>query len=199
MAHLETMVNDLEFDTVGGQFVDEFERTLSGKSPYLGTLPWALSFEVHEEVIDGLFITTLREENGEAILRREHASRFQTLEALMSRVEMLLDLNSPFLRDAVDMKERLAEHGYRMAAHLTGRKRGHVSTHTILADSISQLDAALLLESDPEVIFDLLDKDGDPLRAHVKFGTPYRAAQRLAIWRPEYREVVNYMRAHGAH
>jgi hypothetical protein len=76
---------------------------------------------------------------------------------------------------------------------------GHVSTHVIVADSICPLDAALQLRSDPELIYDLLDGGADPMRRHVKFGQPYQVALALSCSRPQYLEVVYYMRAYGAH
>lgn len=199
MMTLDMTAADLDYDTIGGALVDEFERTLSGNSPYLGTLPWVVSFEVHEERVDGRYVSTVREEDSTQLVRLESDSRFPTLEAIFTRVEQLLCIEQNQLHSAKEMRERLAELGYRLIAHATGRTLGHVSTHTLVADSISQLDAALQLRVDPDVIYDLLDAGADPLRQHVKFGQPYQQALLLANTRPAYAPVVDYMRALGAH
>lgn len=51
----------------------------------------------------------------------------------------------------------LANYGYRYIKKESGAIRGHTDTVMLLADSISELDAALKLDSDPELIYDLLD------------------------------------------
>lgn len=201
MTLLDATATAQDFDTLGGPLVDEFERTLTGKSPYLGTLPWLLSFEVHEERVGGCWVTTLREEDGTVLVQVENESMCPTGVALLQYVDELLELKPPHqLRSAKEMRERLAETGYRLVPNPTGRRLGHTSTHVIVADSISQLDAALQLRADPELIYDLLDAGADPMRHHVKYGQPYQVALALAGTRPEYLEVVYYMRAtHGAH
>jgi hypothetical protein len=62
----------------------------------------------------------------------------------------------------------LANYGYRFVSFPTGSIRGHTETVSIMADSISELDAALKLGSDPECIYDLLDAGADPMRHHIK-------------------------------
>jgi hypothetical protein len=197
---LAEAMGDQEWEMAGGTLVDEFKRRLSGKSPYLGSLPWSVSFEVHEERVDGRWVTALREEDGAELVCLTDDFRCPTLQALFRRVELLLDIEAPdWIRSAREMRQRLADAGYRLVTHGTGRTLGHVSSHVIMADGISQLDAALQLRSDPEAIYDLLDAGADPMRPHVKFGVPYTVAMALAGTRPEYWEVVFYMRAWGAH
>lgn len=186
--------------TTGDSLVEVLTRTLIGKSPYLGSLPWVVRFEVHEAREDGSWVTNLLEEDGTELVRLVDDFRCPTLQALFQRVEQLLNIDAPdWIRSAREMHQRLADAGYRFATHATGRTLGHVSSHVIVADSISPLDAALQLRSDPELIYDLLDGGADPMRPHVKYGQPYQVALALSRFRPEYLEVVYYMRAYDAH
>lgn len=200
MTLLDATSADLEFDTLGGPMVDALESRFTGRSPYNGSLPWVVSFDVHETREDGRCVVTVNEEDGTELVRLEDDARFHTLPAIFTRVEQLLGLEPPMqLRSVKEMREQLASAGYRWVTHPTGRTLGHVSTHTLAADSISQLDAALQLRASPDSIYDLLDAGCDPMRPHVKFGAPYTVALALAQTRPAYWEVVFYMRAHGAH
>jgi len=200
MSLLDTTAADSEFDTLGGPLVDTLESTFADPSPYRGTLPWVTTFKVHEAREDGRCVVTVTEEDGTELVRIEDDARFQTLPAIFTRIEELLGLEPPHqFRSVKELRARLASKGYRWTTHPTGRTLGHVSTHTLVADSISELDAALQLRAAPETLYDIIDAGADPMRCHVIFGTPYTVAMALAGTRPDYWEVVFYMRAHGAY
>ncbi|QTB79298.1 hypothetical protein J3L14_17805 [Burkholderia pseudomallei] len=189
-------VEELDFESVGGALADSFSESISGKSPYNGTLPFGLEFRVGNYVIDDVFVVTVTDEKG-TVIRRESPGRFERDAALCEAISGAIE--SEHYAELSDSTASLAARGYRFISTETGLARGHVETVTLIADPISELDAALQLNSEPEYIYDLLDSGADAMRHHIAFGRPYDVAIKLAKSRADYEEVTAYMRGYGCH
>jgi len=174
---------------------DKLSSTFTGSSPYTGSLPFSLVLEVFCEVFDDDFVVSIRQDS---ILVGRVASPFgfEREAALCKSIGALLGVTHSTL---AKLTGDLANYGYRFLSLPTGMSRGHSETVTVIADAISELDAALKLDSDPECIYDLLDAGADPMRHHIKYGRPFEVARIMAHMRADYADVVAYMRACGAH
>lgn len=176
--------------------VDELSATLSGPSPYNGSLPFVVELDVFCTVVDDEFVVTVR--NGPDVAARvANWLGFAKEQAICQAVQSTLGVDMP--DELPGLTGELANYGYRYITKATGAVRGHTETVMLLADTISELDAALKLDSDPEFIYDLLDAGADPMRRHIKFGRPFEVARLRAYTRDDYEDVVAYMRALGAH
>jgi hypothetical protein len=190
-------------DAVGNQFepgiglrVEQLSASISGKSPYNGSLPFVVELEVYCTVVDDEFVVTVR--NGPDVAARvSNVTRFAKEPAICQAVQALLGIDMP--DELPRLTGELANYGYRYIKKESGAVRGHTETVMLLADSISELDAALKLDSDPASIYDLLDAGADPMRHHIKYGRPFEVARLRAYMRADYEDVVAYMRALGAH
>lgn len=188
-------------DSVSGGSVchsvaDELLATLSGPSPYNGSLPFVVEFEVFCAVVDDEFVVTVRY-GADVVARVSNVTTFAKEPAICQAVQSVLGVDMP--DELPRLTGELANYGYRYISKASGAVRGHTETVMLLADSISELDAALKLDSDPEFIYDLLDAGADPMRRHIKFGRPFEVARLRAYMRADYADVVAYMRALGAH
>jgi hypothetical protein len=189
------VIDELAFEGVGS-VVDQLSATLSGPSPYNGSLPFVVELEVFCTVVDDEFIVTVR--NGPDVAARvANWLGFAKDQAICQAVQSALGINMP--DELPGLTGELANYGYRYISKATGAVRGHTATVMLLADSITELDAALKLDSDPGSIYDLLDAGADPMRHHIKFGRPFEVARLRAYRRADYEDVVAYMRALGAH
>lgn len=176
--------------------VDELSATLSGPSPYNGSLPFVVELEVFCTVVDDEFVVSVR--NGADVAARvTNWLGFAKDRAICQAVQAVLGVDMP--DELPGLTRELANYGYRYISKATGAVRGHTETVMLFADSISELDAALKLDSDPEFIYDLLDAGADPMRHHIKYGRPFEVARLRAYMRADYEDVVAYMRALGAH
>lgn len=190
------MIDELVFEPIGALLADKLSSTFTGSSPYTGSLPFSFVLEVFCEVFDDDFVVSIRQDST-LVGRVTSPFGFEREAALCKAIGSLLGA-TPHSTLAT-LTGDLANYGYRFLSLPTGMPRGHTETVTVIADAISELDAALKLESDPECIFDLLDAGADPMRRHIKYGRPFEVARILAYMRADYAEVVAYMRASGAH
>lgn len=193
---LDELIDELVFETVDSVLADKLSATFTEPSPYSGSLPFAFVLEMFCEVVDDKFVVSIRRDS-DLVGRVTSPFSFEREAALCEAIASVLAAapHSTLAKLTAD----LANYGYRFLSLPTGMHRGHTETVTVMADAISELDAALKLESDPECIFDLLDAGADPMRRHIKFGRPFEVARILALMRDDYKEVVAYMRGHGAH
>ncbi len=193
---LDELIDELVFEPVPGVLAETLSATLAGPSPYNGSLPFAFVLEVFYEVVDDKFVVSIRQDD-DLVSRITSPFSFEREAALCAATASLLGAEPH--GTLAKLTGDLANYGYRFLSLPTGILRGHTETVTIVADAISELDAALKLESDPECIYDLLDGGADPMRRHIKFGRPFEVARILAHMREDYKEVVAYMRGYGAH
>lgn len=185
-----------EPQTADGTMADELCLNIDGKSPYNGSLPFVVELDVFCTVVDDEFVVTVR--NGPDVAARvANWLGFAKDQAICQAVQTVLGVDMP--DELPGLTAELANYGYRYIVKESGAVRGHTATVMLLADSISELDAALKLDSDPEFIYDLLDAGADPMRRHIKFGRPFEVARLRAYMRADYEDVVAYMRALGAH
>ena len=190
------MIDDLVLAPIGTMLADKLSSTFTGASPYTGSLPFDFELVVRCDVFDDNFVVTVRQ-GDDVVARISSPFGFEREAALCEAIGSILGM-LPWETLAKATGD-LANYGYRFISFQTGSVRGHTETITIIADSISELDAALKLDSDPECIFDLLDAGGDPMRHHIKYGRPFEVARIRAHMRADYEDVVAYMRACGAH
>ena len=189
------MSDELAF-AAAGSVVDRLSATLSGPSPYNGSLPFVVELEVYCTVVDDEFVVTVR--NGPDVAARvANGLGFAKEQAICQAVQSALGVEMP--DELPGLTGELGNYGYRYIAKESGAIRGHTETVMLLADSISELDAALKLDSAPDFIYDLLDAGADPMRRHIKFGRPFEVARLRAYRCADYEDVVAYMRAMGAH
>lgn len=175
---------------------DKLCLSIDGKSPYNGSLPFMVELDVFCTVVDDEFVVTVR--NGPDVAARvANWLGFAKDQAICQAVQSALGIEMP--NELPGLTGELANYGYRYITKATGAVRGHTETVMLLADSISELDAALKLDSDPAFIYDLLDAGADPMRRHIKYGRPFEVARLRAYMRADYEDVVAYMRALGAH
>lgn len=196
-----SFADDLDLQPLGGPLADRLESMIEGPSPYNSRLPWSFQFMVHENMLDDLFVSSIQDEDGQPLLQLTSSSRFPTVDLILLHLSTVLQLEPP-LESAGEIEDRLADLGYRWIVLSTGRSRGHVNTTTVVADPISELDAALQLNVDIDDVMDLLIEEEDStlvMRDHVKFSSPFRVAKLKGVLTPKYREIVAYMRAMGAH
>lgn len=187
---------DLDFDALGGEHADALSSALEGPSPYNGSLPYAVEMVVFYTVVDDDFVVQVRRPSGAVLSRIASPVGFNREAALCWSIAGALKMD---VHDALaDTTSAAAALGYRFISKPTGAVRGHVEDVLLIADPISELDAALQLGADPDHIYDMLDAGANPSRAHIKFGRPLSVAARIAERRPDYEEVVAYMRACGA-
>lgn len=192
------MPDELEFEAIGAAQADELSAAIEGSSPYNGTLPFAIELHLHQSVIDDDFVVTITKPGGDKVVQVFNPIGFHRERAICTAASNLLGVD-PY-EELVELTPALADLGYRLIITPTGIFRGLSDKLLFMADPISELDAALQLGAEPDYIYELLDGGADPLRHHVKFGKPYHAAMKLASSRrPDYAEVVAYMRAYGAH
>lgn len=189
-------IDELEFEAVGGALADSFSESIKGKSPYNGSLPFAVEYKVGNYVIDDVFVVTVTMPDG-AIIRHESPGRFERETALCDAISDTLEIGA--LEELADATASLAARGYRFISTETGLARGHVETILLLADAISELDAAAQLQSEPDFIYDLLDGGADAMRHHIMFGKPYDVVRKIAKTRSDYEEVAAYMRGYGCY
>ena len=183
-------------ETAGSPMADQLCLSIDGKSPYNGSLPFMVELDVFCTVVDDEFVVTVR--NGPDVAARvSNVTTFAKEQAMCLAVQTVLGVDMP--DELPELTGELANYGYRYVKKESGAVRGHTETVMLLADSISELDAALKLDSDPEFIYDLLDAGADPMRQHIKFGRPFEVARLRAYMRADYEGVVAYMRALGAH
>jgi hypothetical protein len=183
-------------DAAGADMVDRLCLAIEGKSPYNGSLPFMVELDVFCTVVDDEFVVTVR--NGPDMAARvSNVTTFAKEPAICQAVQTVLGVEMP--DELPGLTGELANYGYRYIVKESGAVRGHTETIMLLADSISELDAALKLESDSEFIYALLDAGADPMRWHIKFGRPFEVARLLAYRRADYEDVVAYMRGLGAH
>lgn len=189
---------DVDFDCLGGELSSKFEQMLAGPNPYTGSIPWLVAVDVHQIVIDDEFVVKLTQPGRERALHsRKNSTRYELEETICEYLAPLCAL--PPCLYFTQLIDTAAAKGYRFLLKSTGLYRGLTHGAVLMADSISELDAALQLDSSIDTILDLLDAGHDPMRKHVTFGTPFDVAKRKATVRPEYNHVVSYMRACGAH
>lgn len=192
------MPDELEFEAIGAAKADELSAALEGKSPYNGSLPFAVELHLHQTVIDDDFVVTINKPGGDKVVQVFNPIGFHRERAICESASAILGVD-PY-EELVELTPALAELGYRLIITPTGVFRGLSDKLLFMADPISELDAALQLGAEPDYIYDLLDGGADSMRHHVKFGKPFHAALRQASGsHPEYSEVVAYMRAFGAH
>lgn len=189
---------ELEFESLAGSQADALSAALEGPSPYNGSLPFAVELRVHLDVVDDDFVATIKKPGDGAVVQVSNAIGFPRELALCLAAHQLLGLEKH--ETLAELTSDLANYGYRFISMPTGAARGLTETVLLLADPISELDAALQLGAEPAYIYDLLDGGADPMRLHVRFGRPYQVARLKSLGpRPDYAEVVEYMRAFGAH
>ncbi|MEM8516303.1 hypothetical protein [Janthinobacterium sp. CAN_S7] len=190
------IIDDLLFEPIGTTLAIKLSSTFTGLSPYTGSLSFDFELVVHCDVFDDNFVVTVWK-GGAAAARISSPFGFSRDAALCEAIGAALG-TAP--RDTLAQTTRkLADYGYRVLSFETGAIRGHTETITVMADRISELDAALKLDIHPECIYDLLDAGSDPMRHHIKYGRPFEAARIKARMRADYEDVVAYMRACGAH
>ena len=192
---LET-IDEMVLKPICTTMADKLSSTLTGSSPYTGSLPFDFELVVRCEVFDDDFVVTVRQ-GTDVAARVSSPFGFAREAALCEAIGSILGM--PPWKTLAKATGDLANYGYRFISFPTGSIRGHTETVSIMADSISELDAALKLGSDPECIYDLLDAGADPMRHHIKYGRPFEVARILAHMRADYADVVAYMRGYGAH
>jgi hypothetical protein len=185
-----------QVEAAAAPMADQLCLSVDGKSPYNGSLPFMVELDVFCTVVDDEFVVTVR--NGADVAARvTNWLGFARDQAICQAVRSALGIKVP--DELSELTGELANYGYRYISKESGAVRGHTGTVMLLADSISELDAALKLDSDPEFIYDLLDAGADPMRRHIKYGRPFEVARLRAYMRADYEDVVAYMRALGAH
>jgi len=189
-------VDGPELEPIGTTMADKLSSTFTGSSPYTGSLPFDFELVVRCDVFDDDFVVTVRQGSDVAV-RISSPFGFAREAALCEAIGSILGM--PPWETLAKATGDLANYGYRFISFPTGSVRGHTGTITVMADRISELDAALKLDSDPECIYDLLDGGADPMRHHIKYGRPFEVARIKAHMRADYEDVVAYMRACGAH
>lgn len=192
---LET-IDEMVPEPICTTMADKLSSTFTGSSPYTGSLPFDFELVVRCEVFDDDFVVTVRQ-GSDVAARVSSPFGFAREAALCEAIGSILGM--PPWKTLAKATGDLANYGYRFISFPTGSIRGHTETVSIMADSISELDAALKLGSDPECIYDLLDAGADPMRHHIKYGRPFEVARILAHMRADYADVVAYMRGYGAH
>lgn len=190
------MIDDLVLEPIGTTMAENLSSTFTSSSPYTGSLPFDFELVVRCDVFDDDFVVTVRQ-GSDVAARISSPFGFAREAALCEAIGVILGM--PPWETLAKATGDLANLGYRFISFPTGAVRGHTETITVMADSISELDAALKLDSDPEYIFDLLDAGADPMRHHIKYGRPFEVARIRAHMRADYEDVVAYMRACGAY
>ncbi len=189
---------ELEFESLAGGQADAFSTALKGPSPYNGSLPFAVELHLHADVVDDEFVTTIKRPGMGVVVQVTNPLGFPRELALCIAAHKVLGLKK--LEVLAELTEELANFGYRFVSVPTGASRGLTENVLLMADPVSELDAALHLGAEPAYIYDLLDGGADPMRLHVMLGRPYQVAQLLSLGpRPDYADVADYMRALGAH
>lgn len=189
-------VDGPELEPIGTTMADKLSSTFTGSSPYTGSLPFDFELVVRCDVFDDDFVVTVRQ-GSDVAARISSPFGFAREAALCEAIGSILGM--PPSETLAKATRDLANYGYRFISFPTGSVRGLTETITVMADRISELDAALKLDSDPECIYDLLDGGADPMRHHIKYGRPFEVARIKAHMRADYEDVVAYMRACGAH
>ena len=189
-------IDDLEFEAVGSVLADRWIATITGPSPYNGSLPFGFELRVSCDVFDDIFTVSVRH-GTDLVARVTSPTHFNREPAICQAIGKLLGM-APWATLPKTTRE-LANLGYRFISIETGVYRGHTETITILADTISELDAALKLNCDPDCIYDVLDAGADPMRQHITYGRPMEVAKIRQHIREDYQEVLAYMRAYGAY
>lgn len=187
---------DFEYDTISGPVAAEYAEQLRGPSPYNGTLPWALKLAVSHHQVDDEYIASVRSSSGELVLSLYSWMCYPTEPCIDDAIASVLGIPGG---DYAPVRPRLAQLGYRLTETPTGASTGHVLDVVLFAEPISDLDAAIALESEPEPILDMLDEGADYMREHAMLGSPYSAAMKKLTSVPAYADVIAYMRALGAH
>jgi len=168
------------------------------KSPYNGTMPSEVVLNVHQEVVADNFVVSVMQPDGGLVAQLSDRLEFVRDLAVCCGVSEALSI--PTQKTVAAMTAEIANFGYRFIERPTGATRGLTEQILLLADAVTELDAALRLGAEPDYIFDLLDGGADPMRPHVKMGRPYEVALLKAMGpRPDYWSVVEYMRACGAY
>lgn len=196
MLDTDTAEFELEFASICGPLSDEFSSKVSGPSPYNGTMPFAFVLEVFFEYVDGEYVTRVLEDGN--LISQSFASSHYRRDSTLRNAIAVKTRTMPG-KDLDATIEAIGDRGYRFNSIVTGAPYGHVETVTLIADAVSELDAALQLGSDPEHIYDLLDAGADVNREHAQFGKPLKVAKHIAKTRPDYEDVVGYMHACGAY
>lgn len=189
-------IDDFEYDTTSGPVAAEYAEKLRGPSPYNGTLPWALKLQISNHQVGDEYIAAARTEAGELVTSLCSWMCHPTELCIEAALASILDIPS---YDVAPVFPRLAQLGYRVVQTETGSSTGHVLDVVMFAEPISDLDAAIALESEPGPILDMLDDGADYMRDHVMLGSPYHAALAKLNLVPAYADIVAYMRALGAH
>jgi hypothetical protein len=189
-------IDDLVLEPIGTTLAHKLSSTFTSSSPYTGSLPFDFELVVRCDVFDDDFVVTVRQ-GSDVAARISSPFGFAREAALCEAIGFILGM--PPWKTLAKATGDLANYGYRFTSFPTGSIRGHTETIIVMADRISELDAALKLDSDPECIYDLLDAGADPMRRHIKYGRPFEVARIKAHMRADYEDVVAYMRACGAH
>lgn len=144
--------------------LDEHRR----ESPYNGSLPFVVELDVFCTVVDDEFVVTVR--NGlDVAAQVSNVTTFPKEQVICQAVQTVLGVDMP--DELPELTSELANYGYRYITKERGAVRaGGTQTVMLLADNISELDAALKLDSDPEFIYDLLGLGAALNRRHVRFG-----------------------------
>jgi hypothetical protein len=159
---LET-IYELEFEAVGGELADRLSENIDGKTHTTGALPFAVEPHVFCTVADDEFVVTVMK--SDKTVARVRAPRFHQDLAMCQAVSNVFGSELP--HELRELTAALADYGYRYIAKETGELRGHTETVLLMADNISELDAALSIDSEPDYLYDLLDGGADPLRNHI--------------------------------
>lgn len=190
---------ELEFASLAGSHVDTLSAALEGPSPYNGALPFAVELHLHQDVVDDDFLVTVKQPGKGVVVQVSNPLGFPRELALCLASQKLLSLTKK-METLRELTSALANLGYRFVSVPTGAARGLTENIMFMADPITELAAALELGADPDYILGLLDGGADPMRLHIMFGRPFQVARLKSLGvRPDYAEVVEYMRALGAH
>lgn len=182
---------------MGGGQLELLGKAMKGKSPYNGSMPSEVTLNVHQEVVADNFVVSVMQPDGGLVAQLSDRLAFARDLAVCCGVCEALGV--PTQKTVTAMSAEIANFGYRFVERSTGATRGLTERLLLIADVVTELDAALRLGAEPDYIFGLLDGGADPMRPHVMMGRPYEVALLKAMGpRPDYWSVVEYMRACGA-
>ncbi|MYM85245.1 hypothetical protein GTP44_25315 [Duganella sp. FT50W] len=179
------------------EYVDKFILTIDHPTPYRGSLPYKFYFELHENMLHDMFVSSIKNEKGENLVRTVSGEKYPSDLAIIEHVANVLFERNHF-HDIDAMNHRLKNLGYRINRFPIKIDSGQVSTILVSADPIDEITASIQMGSAEKEIIELIREldDADLLvLEHVKFGSPLATIERLVNEEGNYQEVLRHMKA----
>lgn len=178
------------------KYVDKFIITMEHPTPYRGSLPYKFYFEVYENMLDDMFVSSIKNEEGRIVVRTVSSEKFSSDSVIIEHMTNVL-LEKYRFCDTDAMNHRLKNLGYRMNRFPMRNPLGQVSTILVMADPIDEITAVIQMGSDSKEIIELIDELGDAdllVLEHVKFGSPLASIERLVSEEGKYLDVLAHMK-----